>query len=399
MARKQTPRVLVFDDLIGEYAGLRPRLEKAGYRSVHAQTREEFMKYAPWTQFALIIVDMFVGAGAGGPTVGIDLTREVRRRNSGVPIIVSSTWGPTRDQVAESFRAGARDYIDKNALINNIDGVLNRYVREAGETWLRDAENELPLPMAFLLRDLRRYKSNPRQRLERMIELFEVTLKMIAFAMISANRGRVLDLQKDLREAFSRPSLGHFSKMIDALPACDGLSHEIAEVAHRPRFREITGSLINVRNDFIGHGGLQSEAMYEKQVEAHEPAILELLKLLDAFRTMRLVRLGPPAIVGGRHQYETSIFAGSNPEPELGTASFDDGRLDTSMIYLIDESGGQALGMDPFCQYIVCDRCLRHKLFLYRMARQGELWMIDHVYGHSIQTRSGWDTYQRILGF
>jgi CheY-like chemotaxis protein len=397
MPKKQTPKVLVFDDTVGEYAKLRPRLEGAGYRPVHAQTREEFAKYSPWTQFALIIIDMFVG-DSSGPAVGIDLTREVHRRNPKVPIIVSSTWEPMRDQVAESFRAGARDYIDKDILLENVDDVLNRYVREAGEAWLKDAEDELPLPMAFLLRDLRRYKSSPRQRLERMIELFEVTLKMISFAMISAQRARIEELPHDLREAFARPSLGHFSRVIDAIPSPNGLIHAIAEAAHRPRFREITGSLTRVRNDFIGHGGLQSDAMYEKQVDAHEPEILELLRSLDAFRAMRLVRLGPPAIVDGKQQYETSIFAGSNPEPELGTASFDSGLLDTSKVYFTDESRNEVLGMDPFCQYLVCERCLRHKLFLYRLARQGELWMIDHVYGHSIQTRSGWDTYRRILG-
>ena len=397
MPKKQTPKVLVFEDLDNNYALLQPKIESAGYRPVRARSPEEFETHTPWKQYVLIIMDLFVGEGPSKRPAGIELTRSVRKKNKRIPIIVASKLEPDRFDVAECFRAGANDYVDKAEIINDTHGILARHLAEAEASSLRAAEAEFPLPIAFLLRDYRRSKTNPRQRLERLIELFEVTLKLVAYSLIGASLDQIRNLKPDLREAFGRPSLGHLQRMIDALPATLTPLHAIAERAHRQRFREITGTLINVRNDYIGHGGTRSEAVYEKQLEIHEHEVMELLDMLQEFREMRIVSPLRPKLLSGNTMYEypIQVFAGSNPDPEM--AELRTNLVLQEKVYLLDVTEEHAVALDPFCQYLVCDDCLQKKLFLYRLARQGELWMIDHVYGHAIQTQSGWQTYHDLF--
>lgn len=398
MARKRMPRVLVFEDSEYDYVLLSGALQRAGYRGVRATTPEEFLVHAPWTQYALIIVDLFLGDGPAKQAVGIDLTREVRARNKRVPIIVASTHQPSRHEVADSFRAGARDYVDKEALLNDVDGILRRHLQEASDEYSRGAEAELPLPMAFLLRDLRRSKANPRQRLERLIELFEVTLKMIAFGMISANRGSIHDLSEDLRSSFCRPSLGHLSRLINSLTVESGFFRGIAEATHQARFRELTEGLINVRNDFIGHGALQRDAVYIQQLEKHEPALTELIDFVDDFRQFRLVWPEKAKVGAVDNDYDMKVFRGSNPEPESEEISTALRLRSSEWVYFVNEDATDSVPLFPWCQYLVCDQCQNQKLFLYRMERHGELWMIDHVYGHTMQTRNGWQEHYELFG-
>jgi len=396
MAKKQTPKVLIFEDLDDQYALLQSKLESAGYRPVRARSAQEFNAHVPWKQYVLIIMDLFLGEGPDREPLGIELTRSVRKKNKHIPIIVASTWEPDRHDVAEGFRAGANDYVDKLELIHDTHGILQRHLAAAEASSLRAAEAEFPLPIAFLLRDYRRSKSNPRQRLERLIELFEVTLKLVAYSLICASRDEIRKLKPELREAFARPSLGHLSRLIDALPGTDTPLHSIAERAHRQRFREITGTLINVRNDY-SHGGARAEAVYEKQLELHESEVMEFLDMLQEFREMRVVCPSRPKLLSGSvtYEYPMQVFAGSNPDPE--SDEFRTNLVLHEKVYLLDAVGEHAVPLDPFCQYLVCDDCLDKKLFLYRLARHGELWMIDHVYGHTIQTQSGWQAYQDLF--
>src|SRR5687767_7626882 len=96
MAKKQTPKVLIFEDLDHQYAVLKPKLESAGYRPVRASSEEEFDTHAPWKQYVLIIMDLFLGEGPDRKLLGTELIRKVRKKNTRTPIVVASTLEPDR---------------------------------------------------------------------------------------------------------------------------------------------------------------------------------------------------------------------------------------------------------------------------------------------------------------
>ncbi|HXA19589.1 MAG TPA: response regulator [Thermoanaerobaculia bacterium] len=401
VSSRATPKILIFEDIDSDYRDLRKAVVDSGFHPVRATNAEEFRAHSPWSDFALIIMDLFLGEGPGAEKLGIALTQAVHAQNPNVPIIVASSRGPERDAVADSFRAGAKDYVDKAVLLQDVGGTLKRLLSEAARSYEERGEEEFPLPIAFLVRDFRRSKTEPRRRVERMVELFEVTLKIITFALISAHRESITRLVPlSLRVAFARPSLGHLSKMIDALPEPANFLQKLGNAAHNARFRDLCASLTSVRNEYVGHGVMQSDAVYEKVLVAHEPEIMELLKLAEPLRDLRLIWIGSAQSVfeDGSHEYQAKVFRGSNPEAVSEQILMPRG-VRAPTVLLAQWPASEVVDVHPWCQYTVCEqRCLNTKLFMYRLARYGELWLLDHTYGHALQTRKGWTEFQQIIG-
>jgi DNA-binding response OmpR family regulator len=391
---------LVFEDTDDDFDRLQKALADAGYHAVRAKTREEFNAQTPYERFAYIIIDLFLGVGPSAEKVGIDLTRVAKIASPGVPVVVASDLEPGRNDVAESFRAGASDYVDKKDLLNDVRGCLER-ARGTVKSEEREEEEEFPLPMAFLLRSLRRSQMAPRRRLERMVELFEVTLKLVAYSLLSAHRGRLATLlPKDLTTSLLRPSLGHFTQVTAALPDAPSFVAALSITARRPRFRQICDEFITLRNEYIGHGVSQPDPVYERLVREKEPVLKELLRTLRVFRKWTLVWPATAGHLTKGYEYEVKVFRGSNPEPTVDTVKTECELRPTKHVHFFNEGFSEALDLHPWCQFLVCEqRCLSEKLFFYRMFREGEIWALDHVYGHALQTRSGCRELREELGF
>jgi hypothetical protein len=262
------------------------------------------------------------------------------------------------------------------------------------------AEQELPLPIAFLFRDFRSSRMSPRRRLERMVELFEVTLKIVAFTLMAAFRTQLPSvLPSDLRAGIARPSLGHFFRIITTLPEVTGFLQPISRATQGRRFRDLCQGFIELRNNYIGHGVLQAGAVYEQLLAQHSSQMIELLYILKDFRRCRIVWAEHADMIENGIEYTVKIFRGSNPEPTLETllTSFEL-ILKKHVVHLVNEKATESVDLFPWCQYLACEqRCLNEKLFLYRMWREGEIWALDHIYGHELHTRQGWEEVKKLI--
>lgn len=400
MTRTQRLDVLVFEDRDEEFEPLGRGLSEAGYHVTRAATPDEFRAHAPYAHFCAVIMDLFFGPVRSRDKVGIALTKEVHTCSTHVPVLLVSSFEPGGHDVAESFRAGARDYFDKDELVRNLRSIMASVVESGRETAGRLAEEEFPLPIAFLLRSFNQQHGSAKVRLERLVELFEVVLKSLFCALMGASRANARqDLPSDLRIALRRPSLGHFAEAIRRLPAPEGFVKPLADVAHSRRFGTICERLIQLRNEYIGHGVTQAEAVYEGLLRSERNEAKELLDMVGCLREWTLAWYDSVHPTERSFEYEFLVFQGSNPEPTPT-------RISTSLIlrpnrhvFLLSGDRSAAVDLFPWCQYLVCqERCLNQKVFLYRMCKEGELWMLDHIYGHSLRTRNGWKELQAILG-
>ncbi len=388
-------RVLVFEDLDRDWEPLRTALQLAGLDPVRANSAESFLAHTPFDSFSLILVDIFYGVWPGPrQEVGIDLTRAVKKVNPTIPIIVVSEQEPRRSLVAEAFRAGACDYVDKTEFIQNVSGTIDRIkatvTHNSGED---SAEQEFPLPIAFLLRDFLHSHNTGKRGVERMVELFEVVLKLTTYSLMAAHAPRLRSLLSSrLRADLARPSLGHFAQVLNALPQPAGFLAPLSHVTKNKRFRSLCENFIKLRNNYVGHGITQADAVYERLLTEHREQIADLLHMLKDFRKWQLVWPSKPDIEDEWFVYnEAKVFRGSNPEPTFHSIRTQSAIRPTDHVHLLKEDLTESVDLYPWCQYHDCEQmCLNRKLFLYRLAREGEIWALDHIYGHTLQTREGW---------
>ena len=120
-------RVLLVEDDAHVAAALRSALQRRGYEVVHATTAAQALDAA---QVDLVLLDL------GLPDAdGLDVCRELRRRNEQVAIIAVTARGEQHDRVA-GLLTGADDYVVKPfslvELQARIEAVLRRTVRAAG---------------------------------------------------------------------------------------------------------------------------------------------------------------------------------------------------------------------------------------------------------------------------
>jgi DNA-binding response OmpR family regulator len=395
--KKLREKVLVFEDIEREFEVIRIALQGEGYQVVRAKSADEFQSHSPFNEYAFILIDFF-DDGPPFRKAGIELPASVKAKNPGVPVVVISREEPDRNEVAEAFRAGASDYVDKEDLLKDISGNLKR-IREISVNDDGRAEEQFPLPMAFLFRSFRRTLATPKQRLERMIELFEVTLKLVTYILLSAHRSTLRSaLPQSVRAGLERPSLGHFTKVLSSLPEASGFLATLSKETKRPKFRELCQSLIRVRNEYIAHGVRQADAVYERVLTENADKMTELLHMLNQLRQWRIVKPSSLRMLDDGFVYDVLKFQGSNPEVPTE-------RLQTKLelrpsehVHLLNADLSEGVDLYPWCQYLTCEQfCLSEKLFLYRLCREGELWALDHVYGHTIQTRQGYMEIRKII--
>lgn len=107
-------------------------LGEAGYPAVWVADGDKAL--ACWHQAALIILDLMLPG-----TDGLDVCREIRRRDAAVPLIMLTAKAGTRD-VVRGLELGADDYITKPfesaILLARVQALLRRrdHSREAPET-------------------------------------------------------------------------------------------------------------------------------------------------------------------------------------------------------------------------------------------------------------------------
>lgn len=383
-------KILVFEDTNEDFNSLEGYLRAGNYQVVRAVTPEEFYGHAPYADFAAVLIDYFFRGNR--EAVALPLTQSVHEKNPSLAVILMSRRRPPRHEMAQCFRAGAADYFDKDPYLKDVCMIIERARSHQILSEEDLFEQEFPLPMAFLYRDFRGSRATSRTRLERLVELFEVTLKSVTYSLLAANGPR-LDkaLPEEVRNGLIRPSLGHFLRVITSLPVPNNCLTDLYKMTKRGKFRNLCSDFINLRNEHVGHGILQSNAVYEKLLEEFTPKLKELFKMLIMFRNYKWICVDSASMVEDKNEYIVKVFRGANPFSvfeQVTTRA--DLRLASKRVYLVNDEMSESILLFPWVQYTICDVCLTDKLFLYRLCREGEVWLLDHVDGHTKRTNEGW---------
>ena len=393
-------KALVFEDNPRDIDALRRGLESAGYEVVHADTPESFRGYAPYQGYAIVIIDFIFGEWPGGQPIGVKLAEEVKKADRHTPVMLATDFTLTPSIIADAFHAGADYYVDKSKLFQDVSGAIKETIAKTNVSAEERQEEEFPLPIAFPLRDFRHSHVSARRSFSRMIELFEVTLKLVTYILMSAHRARLREhLPDDLRQRLARPSLGHYANVLNRLPECEGFLNSLSAVTRRKQFRRLCNTFIELRNDHIGHGVPQAESEYKTLLATHKDDIAELLLLLHPLRHWKIIRPYRMLLLDdGENEYEVQIFQGANPAPTWSRLRANIEIRPSEHVHLVNEGVTEYVDLYPWCQFLACEqKCNNEKLFLYISAHEGEIWGLDHVYGHRVQTRRGWKEVRDLI--
>lgn len=138
MQTVQSKPILVLDDDAQMRAALTEAIQRLGYEAVVCATGGDAVGKLRRSEFALVVTDMKM------PKMdGLSFLREVRRRNSSMPVLVITGFG-TVENAVESMKEGAVDYLMKpfsfDALQRTIQSVM---VRSAVDREIITADPEM----------------------------------------------------------------------------------------------------------------------------------------------------------------------------------------------------------------------------------------------------------------
>jgi two-component system nitrogen regulation response regulator NtrX len=112
--------VLVIDDDDGVRKSCVDMLEARGLRALSASSVGEGLRLFAERRPAAVLLDMKLPDGAG-----IDVLRELQRRDPAMPVVVVSGYGSVSD-VVEAMRVGAADFLEKPVARERLFAVLDR---------------------------------------------------------------------------------------------------------------------------------------------------------------------------------------------------------------------------------------------------------------------------------
>ncbi len=112
--------VLVIDDDEGVRKSCVDMLEARGHRAIPASTVGEGLRLFAERRPAAVLLDLKLPDGAG-----IDVLRELQRRDPATPVVVVSGYGSVSEAV-EAMRVGAADFLEKPVARERLFAVLDR---------------------------------------------------------------------------------------------------------------------------------------------------------------------------------------------------------------------------------------------------------------------------------
>lgn len=118
-----TPRALIVDDEQPIQGLLRIFLEREGFAVDCASNIPDAEHLIVYTKYALIIADIYLGAGTG-----IDLLRQIREYDTAAQVVLI-TGQPDVESAAEALRLGAFDYLTKPLIPHKIISTAQRALR------------------------------------------------------------------------------------------------------------------------------------------------------------------------------------------------------------------------------------------------------------------------------
>ncbi|MBI2877624.1 MAG: sigma-54-dependent Fis family transcriptional regulator [Candidatus Tectomicrobia bacterium] len=168
--------ILVVDDDAAVRTAMADLLEYAGHSVLTAANGYEALAFVAGTPVEMVIADINMPEMSG-----LDLLREVKRREPHLPVLVITGHG-TIDSAIEAMKAGASDYVLKPFTLELLDSVVKRELAAIQERAQEEGKDGYPL------REGKRILTqNP--RMKEMLSLAQAVASSTATVLIQGESG------------------------------------------------------------------------------------------------------------------------------------------------------------------------------------------------------------------
>lgn len=268
-------RILWADDQADVVKTLRPLLAPLQAQVVEARNGEDALRLAIESDFDVILLDLQMPPEQWGGLWFLGKRAEVGIKT---PVLVLSGEGQQRETI-KALRLGVEDYVRKEEvereLLSRIQNVLAKDGRRVEGQLLDSAPALIAIP-------LKRYlaAAAPAEKLHRMLELYEATLRLGAFLALGERRakGPDSDQPNDVSiAALVAPAMGSWNQVrVVVAKSADALLTRRYGGCLNP---QLTDRMVKVRNN-LAHGGEPSAVVAQELLEELQPGLRTTLTAL-----------------------------------------------------------------------------------------------------------------------
>ncbi|MFK0111785.1 response regulator transcription factor [Streptomyces sp. NPDC091217] len=256
-------RILVADDQVDVARTICGPLRKAGAKLRFAPDGNAALRDMTSWPFDLVVVDMKMPPDEWG---GLWLLRQLNSCGWRVPVLVLSGEG-SKQQVIESLRLGATDWIDKDSADTELLVRCEQILDDSLENSLDAASGCLPTPLALRFARYTR-TTDPEKQVIEGLHALEAILRFAAQLGLSNPAPSLLS--GIAAERLMQPSMGTWfalsvalARSSDPVPAFSDL---FSWLAPERGDRQLVQDLVNLRND-IAHGRAMPDPSTHRRVD------------------------------------------------------------------------------------------------------------------------------------
>jgi len=392
-------RVLVIDDEEMYYQTVQRLLPQNRFEVAWAETPSVAMKQMSHRQADLVILDLQLSK-LGDHQSGMQLLKDIHKSWPTIQIIVfTSVYIERTDLAVECVKEGAYYFFNKKQFGSDPQRFQQLVTEALSYHPPHDPlEDNYPHPLALLYRDYRRNVVVPQLKFIRLIELVELTLKFSVVLCLAALRNENAPIPESAA-ALARPSLGHWFELLQHTLSISLNSQWIVHlrgifIGNR---RNDIEKLVQVRNEWIGHGVSRPDQEYIRMVEKWDGPVMDLLNSAHMFSVWRLFKVKTTQLLGdGTYRHQVLNIKGPNARFLSEEVTLTE-NCQAGKTYILDDEAGSLLGLYPWLSVMLCDQCDQEAVFIYDKIDRDRVVFLDYSSGHRSITAEPYRAVMRAI--
>ena len=269
-------KILWADDdqnLVKTFSVLLKPMKPTWPKIVYASDGKEALEKLKQEFFDLVILDLMMPPDKWG---GLWFLEEVKKVGIRIPILILSVEG-TQGETIKALRLGARDYVMKSVVDQELLSQVTKILGDIPAEVENNVVLSFPTPLAL---PYKRYQNttNPTSRLKRLMEFYEVALKISCF--VGLGEMQVSEYESEIPQSLSQsilqnPSFGTWNQFRNRIS--NDLPRSSAFYQLHGAFDDNSiSAIIKTRND-ISHVAEPSERVAIEHLEVFEKDLQSFL--------------------------------------------------------------------------------------------------------------------------
>src|SRR5579862_2604380 len=298
---------------------------------------------------------------------------------------------------------------------NFLERKILKEIEEKKNTIAELLHRRFPYPISYAFFQYE-HEMDFHRKFQLIIQLYEVIIKYAAIVSLSgylSEDGKNQSLNQFLLSDFSRPSLGHWTQLLEGLLKLNATERSIlypvrGEELRKNRLNHIDSELgrsnlsqdlarvTSMRNENSGHGALRSLFEYRQMVEREELLLLSFIDRMSYLSKYNsfLVLASEYDEFGEGDKYRIRSFNGLKiTDSDLETSRrLAEGQRDQMIryIYFQNTVNNSIVNLYPFLSFTFCKDCKKEHFFIFNGKKsQQEISYLSYESGHLLEHENG----------